>query len=53
MVKMDPSAADMALAVWNGYHGMCRTLEDMHVSDRPPSSKFSRIYLYIARMWVS
>jgi hypothetical protein len=30
MAKMDPSAADMALAVWNGY--MCGALEDMQVS---------------------
>ena len=39
MAKMDPSAADMALSVWNGY---------VHVSGAP-SSKLSRI----ARTWVS
>ena len=47
MAKMDPSATDMALAVWNG-HVQDATVEDMHVSDAL-SSKFSRI----ARMWVS
>ena len=35
MAKMDPNAADMALAVWNSYSRMCRMLEDMHVSDAP------------------
>ena len=48
MAKMDPSAADMAFAVWNGYSCMCGTLEDIHVSGAP-SSKLS----WVARMWVS
>jgi hypothetical protein len=43
MAKMDPSAADMALAVWNGY-----VRDDRRVSGAP-SSKFSRV----TRTWVS
>ena len=35
MAKMDPSAADMALAVWNGYDLCAGRQEDMHVSDAP------------------
>ena len=45
VAKMDANAADMAVAVWNGY---VRDLEDMHVSGAP-SSKLSRV----ARTWVS
>jgi hypothetical protein len=45
MAKMDPSAADMALALWSGYVRDARR----HARQRAPSSKFSRV----ARTWVS
>ena len=35
MAKMDLGAADMALAVWNGY--VRDAIEDMHVSGAPSS----------------
>ena len=51
MAKMDPSAADMALAVWNGCAR--RSREDMHqhvtVHSGAPSTDGGRI----ARTWVS
>ena len=37
--KMDPSAADVSLAGWNGsdtHTPLCRMLEDMHINDAPP-----------------
>ena len=46
MAKMDPSAAKMAIAVWNGYVWDAR--EDLHVSGAP-SSKLSGV----AMLWVS
>ena len=39
MAKMDPSATDMALAVWNGYVQDARRPVDMHISDAPSSNR--------------
>ena len=45
MAKMDPNAADMALAVWNGYVQDARR----HAGQWRPVERFSSI----AMMWVS